>query len=174
MNIQDCKNEQSDTPLNLTIEAENKYPGAVMLARTLLADRASLEPIRKYLIRKEQLGSEQVDHAITEYVKYLVMIGATNMGIAPSEEADSVWHAHILHAHIYEPFCRRHFGRFIHHVPSDPDAHADERVLQSQNELGKLFFGKNTIYCSHHGCNNHHSCFGHGCRPGMCSSGPSH
>lgn len=36
----------------------------------------------------------------------------------PSQAADDLWHAFILHTRAYEAFCRRAFGRFLHHVPA--------------------------------------------------------
>jgi hypothetical protein len=92
------------------------------------------------------------------------MVGATNKRLAPSEEADMAWHTHIIHTQLYSDFCHRHFGRFLHHVPSDPTTHPPESVLKKQNQLGRLFFGKNTIYVSASGCvNSHPMC--HQCGP---------
>jgi hypothetical protein len=165
--------KMTDLPLGLTIEAADQYPEAVALARSLGDDQVSMEPITQYLIQKLQISSQRADHALSEYVKYLVMVGATNVCLAPSDDADIAWHAHILHTQLYEPFCRRHFGRFIHHVPSEPNSHPTESFLRKQNGLGALFYGKNSIYRSSHGhCVNHHSCFGHVCSPGNACTSP--
>lgn len=96
---------------------------------------------------------------------------AANQPLAPSEEADLAWHAHILHTELYAPFCHRHFGRFVHHVPSDPQTHPSDLFLHKQHELGRLFFGKHTIYHAQHDhCSNSHACIGHGCRGSGCQS----
>lgn len=153
-------------PLDLTTEAANRYPEAATFARSLEADRASLDPVKKYLMRKRKVSSEHADDALTEYLKYLLLVKITNEQLAPSEEADEAWHAHILFTQLYDPFCRRHFGRFVHHVPSDPGTHPPESFFKKQNQLGELFYGKHTIYASHHGhCSNSHSCHGHACSP---------
>jgi hypothetical protein len=160
-------------PLDLTATAVKEFPEAVHLARSLDGDRACLEPIKDYLVRKQELSSEQAGHALTEYLKFLLLVSATREAFAPSEEADMAWHAHILHTRLYEPFCRRHFGRFLHHVPSAPNCHPPDDFLRKQNQLGRIFYGHKSIYICHHSCSNHHSCFGHACKPGMCSpSGP--
>jgi hypothetical protein len=36
----------------------------------------------------------------------------------PSQVADDLWHEFILHTRSYEAFCRRAFGRFMHHTPA--------------------------------------------------------
>ncbi len=37
----------------------------------------------------------------------------------PSQVIDDAWHAFILFTHNYETFCRRAFGRFLHHTPAE-------------------------------------------------------
>ncbi|MEF9387913.1 hypothetical protein V4890_20140 [Ralstonia solanacearum species complex bacterium KE056] len=36
----------------------------------------------------------------------------------PSRVADDLWHAFILYTREYRDFCRRAFGKFLHHLPS--------------------------------------------------------
>lgn len=36
----------------------------------------------------------------------------------PSQAADDLWHEFILYTRNYEQFCRRAFGRFLHHTPA--------------------------------------------------------
>jgi hypothetical protein len=36
----------------------------------------------------------------------------------PSQVADDLWHEFILHTRSYDSFCRRAFGRFMHHTPA--------------------------------------------------------
>ena len=36
----------------------------------------------------------------------------------PSQVADDLWHAFILHTRAYEAFCAQAFGRFMHHTPA--------------------------------------------------------
>jgi hypothetical protein len=37
----------------------------------------------------------------------------------PSQVADDAWHAFILHTRYYQDFCRKAFGRFLHHTPAE-------------------------------------------------------
>ncbi len=37
----------------------------------------------------------------------------------PSKAADAMWHEFILHTRAYEGFCRRAFGRILHHTPAE-------------------------------------------------------
>ncbi|MFO1340081.1 MAG: hypothetical protein U1F53_17950 [Burkholderiaceae bacterium] len=36
----------------------------------------------------------------------------------PSQVADDLWHEFILYTRLYEQFCQRAFGRFLHHTPA--------------------------------------------------------
>jgi hypothetical protein len=50
----------------------------------------------------------------------------------PSQVVDDLWHEFILHTRHYDQFCRRAFGRFLHHTPavavgSGASAHAGLR-----------------------------------------------
>src|SRR2546422_940439 len=36
----------------------------------------------------------------------------------PSQVVDDLWHEFILHTRNYDQFCRRAFGRFMHHTPA--------------------------------------------------------
>ncbi|HWH83291.1 MAG TPA: hypothetical protein VNU71_13760 [Burkholderiaceae bacterium] len=37
----------------------------------------------------------------------------------PSKVVDTLWHEFILHTRAYEAFCRRAFGRLLHHTPAE-------------------------------------------------------
>ncbi|WP_285100913.1 hypothetical protein [Promicromonospora sp. MEB111] len=47
---------------------------------------------------------------------------ATHQGrpLSPSDEVDPGWHEFILHTVDYAAFCDQVAGRFLHHVPTDP------------------------------------------------------
>lgn len=155
----DTKQESVALPLDLTTESVKQFPQAVQLARSLLADQASLEPIKQYLQEKHRLSAAHTEAQINAYLKYMVLAAITNEKLAPSEAADVAWHTHILHTLLYEPWCRRHFGRFVHHVPSGPNVHPAQDFLQRQYQLGAFFFGNHSIYTSVTGdCGNAHAC----------------
>jgi len=49
----------------------------------------------------------------------------------PSRVVDALWHEFILHTRSYDAFCRRAFGRMLHHTPAEalgaPSARGDRR-----------------------------------------------
>jgi len=36
----------------------------------------------------------------------------------PSQVVDDAWHEFILFSHAYSQFCRKAFGRYLHHIPA--------------------------------------------------------
>jgi hypothetical protein len=52
----------------------------------------------------------------------------------PSKVVDSLWHEFILHTRAYEGFCRRAFGRMLHHTPAE--ALASDAQRNSKQALG--------------------------------------
>lgn len=76
-----------------------------------------------------QRVAEEHDHDLTMASKIvdqaLAFLGttATHVGrpLSPSEIVDPGWHEFILHTVDYAAFCERVAGRFLHHVPTDPE-----------------------------------------------------
>lgn len=149
-------------PLDLTAEAAIQYPEATSLARSLDLDRASLEQVRRHMVHRQVIDESGSEAEITEYLKFLLLAAVTREPVAPSQRADAVWHTHITFTQHYDRFCRKHFGRFVHHVPSEAGFHPTESFQQKQNHLGIVFFGEKTIYADKAGsCHNGHDC--HSC-----------
>lgn len=46
----------------------------------------------------------------------------------PSKVVDAMWHEFILHTRAYERFCRRAFGRLLHHTPAEALAAEPDRA----------------------------------------------
>ncbi len=68
--------------------------------------------------RKQLIAPELIDAAITEFKKYMALIGLGNRRLAmTSKEVDVVWHELILFTREYQEFCYSAFGEFIHHAP---------------------------------------------------------
>lgn len=68
------------------------------------------------------LASRIVDQALAFLGTCAVHAGKP---LAPSGLVDHGWHAFILHTRDYAEFCDRVAGRFLHHVPTDPDDSSD-------------------------------------------------
>lgn len=77
-----------------------------------------LDEVRESLVRKQVLFEEEVDLAIIEYRKFLIL---ARLGHGPLEMfsplVDEVWHTHILFTRDYAKFCQTAFGHFFHHQP---------------------------------------------------------
>ena len=78
--------------------------------------------------RLVQRVAEEHDHELSMAARIvdqaLAFLGtsATHQGrpLSPSEIVDPGWHEFILHTVDYAAFCEQMAGRFLHHVPTDP------------------------------------------------------
>jgi len=59
-----------------------------------------------------------VTHALKEYFQVCNMAGK-RMVAMPSQVVDVAWHEMILFTRLYDNFCNRAFGRFLHHTPAE-------------------------------------------------------
>jgi hypothetical protein len=58
-----------------------------------------------------------VAHALRQF--FLAYLKGNRQFVSmPSQVADDLWHEFILYTRHYEMFCRRAFGRFLHHTPA--------------------------------------------------------
>jgi hypothetical protein len=92
---------------------------------------------------------QQVETAMRQYFRLHTKSKATLA--MPSRIVDDYWHEFILHTAIYEEFCQKALGRFIHHTPASgqqghPDlqrtwvrACRDEGLNPAQTTLPLLF-----------------------------------
>jgi len=58
-----------------------------------------------------------VAHALRQFFLAHLHSGRKYVSM-PSQIADGLWHEFILHTRNYEVFCRKAFGRFMHHTPA--------------------------------------------------------
>jgi hypothetical protein len=63
------------------------------------------------------LAERIVDQALA----FLAVSATTDEPLSPSPLVDHGWHEFILHTVDYARFCEQIAGRFLHHVPTDPD-----------------------------------------------------
>lgn len=62
--------------------------------------------------------SERLQDAEFAYRQYMALCRENpTEGVAPTQDADEVWHAHILHTKEYARDCQAYFGHFLHHSP---------------------------------------------------------
>lgn len=99
----------------------------ITTARDLREGRSLVEP--DLFHRLVQRVAEEHDHDLTMAGRIvdqaLAFLGttATHTGrpLSPSDIVDPGWHEFILHTVDYAAFCERIAGRFLHHVPTDPE-----------------------------------------------------
>jgi hypothetical protein len=70
--------------------------------------------------RYPQLTQAQLQQTIKGLREYLQIsrMGRQQLVAMPSQAVDVVWHEFILHTRLYQHFCQKAFGRFLHHTPS--------------------------------------------------------
>lgn len=78
--------------------------------------------IRSKLLQKHpQLTEQQADtvfKGLRDYFRVCHM-AKKRMVSMPSQIVDDVWHEFILSTRIYDNFCAKAFGRFLHHTPAE-------------------------------------------------------
>ena len=83
----------------------------------------------------------EVANALREVLRFLSLIARYNMRLTPSHTVDLAWHEFILCTRLYADFCRRHFGRFIHHHPGGKREENHDQFRQTI-KLYNLRYGK--------------------------------
>ncbi|MEV5874022.1 hypothetical protein AB0L75_07310 [Streptomyces sp. NPDC052101] len=70
----------------------------------------------------EEYGHERstAERIMSEALAFLDGMGQTGEGMSPSTVVDPGWHTFMLHTEEYAEFCRKRYGRFIHHAPKSP------------------------------------------------------
>lgn len=64
-----------------------------------------------------QRDCELVSHGLRQF--FLAHLKSGRRFVAmPSQAVDELWHEFILHTQSYDRFCRKAFGRFLHHSPA--------------------------------------------------------
>lgn len=73
-------------------------------------------------------------HALREVLRFLFLVaGNRSSTLTPSHRVDLAWHELILFTKVYQSFCQRWFGRFVHHSPGGS---RDENAGQYAKTLG--------------------------------------
>jgi hypothetical protein len=105
-----------------------------------------LDPIQDRLVRVNKFEGERLQRAMRMYRKFLaLMVMYPDLLISPpSEDADEVWHAHIIHTKKYAADCQTLFGTFRHHNPMPSTDPIQQQADKNMQELwNKHEFYKN-------------------------------
>lgn len=67
------------------------------------------------------LGEGEVSRVMDGLRDYFLVcnLAGRRMVAMPSQAVDLAWHEFILHTRLYQLFCRRSLGRFLHHMPAE-------------------------------------------------------
>ena len=65
-----------------------------------------------------QAQVQQVLEALRDYF-FICKMAKRRMTSMPSQVVDVAWHEFILFTHAYQSFCKKAFGRFLHHTPAE-------------------------------------------------------
>ena len=103
--------------------------------------------IEKLLKERIAQTTDEADALFSEVKKFLVLTQSDNTKIWEmySLRVDEAWHQFILFTTQYNDFCRRFFGRYLHHSPSNaPEAKAPKAIPvasfdQFREQYGNLF-----------------------------------
>jgi len=69
--------------------------------------------------REHDVDEATVRRWFEEALKFLDVCARSRDPLSRSVAVDHAWHAFILHTRDYEAYCRRRFGRLVHHQPLD-------------------------------------------------------
>jgi hypothetical protein len=89
------------------------------LTEQLLSENPLLA--KKIVAATDVENYEAVD-ILRELIRFLHLVHLTTERLTPSHKVDMAWHEFILFTKAYADFCTTHFGRFIHHYPSENEA----------------------------------------------------
>jgi len=115
--------------------------------RARFIDEYAFHPgvVNKFREVRPGLSSEQeelVFAALRDYF-HLCNTAGRRMVSMPSQVVDDAWHAFILFTRAYQGFCRRAFGRFLHHTPAE--------AMQSPTQAGEGIKRAWRLACAHDG-----------------------
>jgi hypothetical protein len=122
----------------ITDRAANKEKLEAALARVAAID---LDRIQAKLRNKRGWNEKRAAHAVELYRRFLALLvlDRSLLLAPPSEDADAVWHAHILDTRAYHHDCETLFGVYLHHVPSY-GTHEDQVLMAICRERTELAF----------------------------------
>jgi hypothetical protein len=101
----------------------------------------NLDPIRRKTEQKLGWDGLRAIKAELEYRRYLTLILlCPDQPIAPpSNDADEIWHSHILDTQAYQKDCQRLFGDYLHHVPSYGTPEEKRAMAAARHQSEALF-----------------------------------
>lgn len=129
-------------------EKSEKPAEAAIKAVEALIDQIDFEPIRVRLEARYGWEAEHLDFAVRDYKRFLTMRKFFDEQVIASPEVDTVWAEHIIHTQPYLNDVTRIFGKFLHHVPIQPDEdlEAQQKLAERTAKLYTDFFDEEMIF----------------------------
>lgn len=123
-----------------------------ILKKFAALEEEQFDKIMDRLINHRDIPKEKAEEARDEFRKFMALIHLTDHSVAPTKGADRFWHEFLMHTKDYTNFCQKHFGRFIHHNPSETGA--DESKRESEQLITRTFgrMASMVVKCQN-GCN---------------------
>ncbi|MCY3787708.1 MAG: hypothetical protein OXH63_02860 [Gemmatimonadetes bacterium] len=106
----------------------------------------ALELLQKQPVLWDKISSEthvqdrEVPGLLTEVLRFLHLVAIADQVLSPSRPVDLAWHEFILCTRTYSAFCRRYFGRMIHHQPGGMEEENNSQFNQTL-ALYQRYFG---------------------------------
>jgi len=100
-----------------------------------------LERITQKVRRKKGWEAARASQAEEQYRRYLalLLVYPGKQIAPPSNDADEIWHGHILDTAAYQQDCDRLFGSFLHHVPSYGTPREKLALAQAREQTEALY-----------------------------------
>ena len=93
------------------------------------AEAFEIEPVLAVYEVEKRPGDPEAPRLWRELVRFLMMTAfAERAGYGMHGPADKLWHHFVLHTALYQAFCERHAGHFVHHHPGTSDSGAGWRA----------------------------------------------
>ncbi len=112
--------------------SSNRFPvrnfnrDTLEISETLDPKRLAAEILQTRPLLRQKLARAlfclptECEPALCEAIKFLILAAANKNGpLTPSARVDLAWHEFLLFTRTYQMFCEEHFGKIIHHEPSD-------------------------------------------------------
>ncbi len=127
---------------------DTRWPASERVPAPDALDHAALtlELLQKQPVLGDKISSgthvqsREVPRLLTEVLRFLHLVAASDQVLTPSHLVDLAWHEFILCTRTYSAFCRRHFGRMIHHQPGGMDEENNSQFDQTL-ALYQRYFG---------------------------------
>lgn len=103
-------------------------------AGTLMSDELRATIAADVRHKFPNLTEDTALRGVGQMAGFLAASAASTRPLSPSPLVDDYWHAFVLRTHDYAEFCRRNFGRFIHHQPGllDREEHGGGKALRAR------------------------------------------